>query len=92
MLWILVPIIAITAPFCYAAYTKWLKFQKMQMNAPVADDYVTRLNEAEDALEAANRRIENLESIVVTRLLEDPSKKEKVGIEASEIIAQSTPR
>ncbi len=62
------------------------------MNAPITDDYVERLSEAEDKLEAAHRRIENLESIVVTKLLEDPSKKEAEKIETSEIIAKKIPK
>ena len=50
-----------------------------------------RLIEAEDALAAAQRRIENLETIVVTRLLEDPSSRDGVvKADASELIAQST--
>ncbi len=90
MTWAIIPIIAIAAPFCYAAYTKWLKFQKMKMNAPLTDEYVARLSEAEDELAAARRRIKNLESIVVNRLLDDPSGKEKIEIEASEVIARNT--
>ncbi len=89
MIWVIVPIIAIVAPLCYGAFDKWVKLQKMRMNAPVTDNYVARLAETEDALEAAQRRIENLESIVVSRLLEDPSAKEAIDIEASEMIAQS---
>lgn len=90
MIWIIVPVIAILAPFSYAAFGKWIKYKKARMDAPLADEYVARLNETEDALEAAHRRIENLESIVVSRLLEDPSRKETVNLEASEMIAQST--
>ena len=89
MIWIIVPVVAILSPFCYAAYVKWLKLQRMRMKAPITDDYVERLAEAEDALETAQRRIENLESIVVNRLLEDPSAKEKVEIQSSDLIAQS---
>ncbi len=89
MIWVIVPIIGILTPFCYGAYVKWVKLQKMRMNAPITDDHVARLLEAEDAIESAQRRIENLESIVVSRLLEDPSEKETVNIETPEMIAQS---
>ena len=89
MIWVTVPVIAILAYYSYKAFDKWIKYKKVQMDAPLADEYVTRLNETEDALEAAHRRIENLESIVVSRLLEDPSRKETVNLEASEMIAQS---
>lgn len=90
MIWAIVAIVGILTPFCYSAFEKWIKVQRMQVSAPLADEYAARLNEAENQLEAAKQRIENLESIVVTQLLEDPSKKGKVEIEASEMIAHNT--
>ncbi len=89
MIWAIVAIVGILTPFCYSAFEKWIKVQKAQVSSPVVEEYVARLTEAEDQLESAKQRIENLESIVVTRLLEDPSKKEKLDIEASEMIAQN---
>ena len=91
MLWILVPLAAIVAPFCYGAYVKWVNLQKMRMKNSVSHDYELRLAEAEDALEIAQKRIENLESIVVSRLLDDPSNKDSIKIEASEMISQNIP-
>lgn len=88
MIWIIVPIVAILTPFCYNAYTKWLNLQKLRMNAPLTDDYVTRLTEAEDALESAKRRIENLESIVVNQLVGDSSAQETLNVDATKFIAQ----
>ena len=89
--WMIVPIIAIVAPFAYLAYSRWADLQKAKSESPHAEEHMARLIEAEDALAAAQRRIENLETIVVTRLLEAPSSKDGV-VEAdpSELIAQST--
>jgi len=92
MIWAIVAIVGILAPFCFAAYEKWLKAQKTGEGERVPDDYVARLVEAEDKLENAHRRIENLEAIVVTRLLEDPSEKEIVKVDLSETIAQNIPK
>ncbi len=91
MIWMIVPIVAIVAPFAYLAYNKWVDLQKANFGSFHAEDHTARLIEAEDALAAAQRRIENLETIVVNRLLEAPSSKDGV-VEAdpSELIAQST--
>ena len=91
MIWVIVPIVAIVAPFAYRAYSKWVDLQKARFGSSHAEDHTMRLIEAEDALAAAQRRIENLETIVVTRLLEDPTSKDgAVKADASELIAQST--
>lgn len=89
MIWVIVPLVGILAPFCYGAYVKWVNLQKMRMKNPVSHDYEIRLAETEDALEVAQKRIENLESIVVSKLLEDPSNKDSIKIEASETISQN---
>jgi len=91
MIWVIVPLVAIVAPFCYGAYVKWVNLQKMRVKNSVSHDYEARLTEAEDALETAQKRIENLESIVVSRLLEGPSKKDSIQIEASELISKNIP-
>ena len=98
MLWIIVPVVAILAPFLLGAYSKWINLQKMRMkhtikmSDPLTEEHAIRLDEAEDALEAAQRRIENLESIVVARLLEAPPTKDTIKIEASELIASKQPK
>lgn len=90
MTWMLVPIIAILAPFAYFAYSQWADLQKAKFGSSHSEDHTARLIEAEDALAAAQRRIENLETIVVNRLLEAPSSKGGVvEADASELIAQS---
>ena len=89
--WMIVPIIAIVAPFAYLAYSRWADLQKAKYGPPHTEDHIARLIEAEDALTAAQQRIENLETIVVTRLLEAPSSKDgAVEADPSELIAQST--
>lgn len=89
--WMIVPIIAIVVPFAYWAYSQWVDLQKAKFGSSHAEDHAARLIEAEDALAAAQRRIENLETIVVTRLLEDPSSRDGVEeADPSELIAQST--
>ena len=91
MIWVIVPIIAIVTPFAYKAFSQWVELQKDKTGSPHTEDQTARLIEAEDALAAAQQRIENLETIVVTRLLEAPSSNDGV-VEAdpSELIAQST--
>ena len=92
MIWVIVPVIAIVVPFVYRAYSKWVDLQKAQVGSSYTEDHTARLIETEDALAAAQRRIENLETIVVTRLLEAPSSKDGVvEADASELIAQNTP-
>lgn len=91
MIWVIVPVIAIVASFAYRAYSQWVDLQKTKFGSSHTEDHAMRLIEAEDALAAAQRRIENLETIVVTRLLEDPSSRDGVvKADASELIAQST--
>ena len=91
MIWVIVPIIAIVTPFAYKAFSQWVELQKEKTESPHAVDQSARLIEAEDALAAAQRRIENLETIVVTRLLEAPSSNDGVEeADPSELIAQST--
>ena len=91
MEWVMVSIIAIVTPFAYKAYSRWVELQREKSESPRTEDHTARLIEAEDTLAAAQRRIENLETIVVNRLLEAPSSKDGV-VEAdpSELIAQST--
>ncbi len=91
MIWVIVPIVAILTPFAYKAFSQWVELQREKSESPHAEEHMARLIEAEDALAAAQRRIENLETIVVTRLLEAPSSRDGV-VEAdpSELIAQST--
>lgn len=88
MIWLIIPVVAILAPFCHSAYSKWVSLQKMRMKAPMTDDYAARMTEVEDALESAQRRIENLESIVVTRLVEDPSTQDTLNVDTPEFVAQ----
>jgi len=88
MIWVIVPIVAILAPFCYSAYAKWVNLQKMRAKTSLPEEYETRLAQTEDELEVAKQRIENLESIVVSKLLDDPSKKESVKINETDLIAQ----
>jgi hypothetical protein len=91
MIWVIVPIIAIITPFAYRAYSQWVDLQKARFGSSHTEDHSARLIDAEDALVAAQRRIENLETIVVNRLLEAPSSKDGVAeADASELIAQST--
>ncbi len=88
MPWVIIPIVAILAPFCFAAYSKWVNLQKARAKSAMPDEYETRLAQTEDELELAKQRIENLESIVVSKLLDDPTSKESVEIEESELLAQ----
>lgn len=92
MPWLIVPVVAIIAPFVYFAYSQWVDLKKAQVGSSYTEDHTARLIETEDALAAAQRRIENLETIVVNRLLEAPSSEDGVvQADASELIAQNTP-
>ncbi|MCY4171746.1 MAG: hypothetical protein OXE59_05870 [Bacteroidetes bacterium] len=92
MIWVIVPIVAILAPFCYSAYAKWVNLQKIRAKGSLPDEYENRLAQTEDELEVAKQRIENLESIVVSKLLDDPSKKEAISIDESDLIQRKVER
>ncbi len=90
-IWILIPIVAITAPFAYKVFSKWIDFKKSQEGPDAAADWKLRFEESEDALAAAQRRIENLETIVVNRLLEVPGSPE-LQVKSSENAASRIAR
>ena len=72
LVWAIIPIAAVSAPFLYMAFSKWIEYKKSQEGTVVIPDWETRMAESEDALAAAQRRIRNLETIVANRLLDAP--------------------
>ena len=82
MIWIWVPILAITAPFAYLTARYWVDYQLRLGEAQAAPDVLRRLEETEEALAESQRRIEKLEAVVVDQLLD--ASEELMAIEAGD--------
>lgn len=83
MLWILVPLAALTL----AGWFGWLEHRKER--SKVDGNLLERINQNELALQSAKKRIENLETIVVHSLEEGGS--ESTSLIADEDSAESFP-
>ena len=64
-IWVLIPIVAILV----GAFSEWLKFKEKQHKLGSSTDELEKTVEAQQqALEAAERRLRNLEAIVTTQM------------------------
>lgn len=64
-IWVLIPIVAILV----GAFTEWLKFKEKQARLGTSTNELEKaVATQQDALEAAYRRIENLEAIVTSQV------------------------
>ena len=79
-IWVLIPAIAIAAPFTYMIASQWMNYRVKMAKAEGTSDFRRRLAEAEEALAATEQRLEKLEAVVVDQLLDAPA--EPVSIEA----------
>lgn len=82
-IWVVVPIIAIAAPFAYMIVGKWMDYQVQLAEAQGASDVRRRLAAAEEALVVSEHRLEKLEAVVVDQLLDAPA--EPLGIDAGRV-------
>ena len=63
--WVLIPVVAILV----GAFSEWLKFKEKQAKIGTSTSELEKTVEAQkEALEAAQRRIENLEAIVTSQV------------------------
>ncbi|MDE2731023.1 MAG: hypothetical protein OXM02_05850 [Bacteroidota bacterium] len=72
-IWVVVPIIAIAAPFAFMIAGKWMDYRVKLAEAQGGADLQRRLAEAETALASTEKRIEKLEAVVVDQLLDAPA-------------------
>ena len=77
-IWLIVPVVAIITPFAYVSFSKWIDYRKATLGEVSGSGILGRLAEAEEELAHARRRIENLESIVASNLLEAPAESKQL--------------
>lgn len=87
LIWAAIPIAAVSAPFLFLAFSKWIEYKKATGGAMVPREWETRFAECEDALTTAQRRIEKLETVVANRLLLDARSGSDDQIDVSEKVA-----
>jgi len=89
--WVLIPIIAILV----GGFTEWLKFKaKHAQLGASTQDLENTVAEQQKALDAALRRIQNLEAIVTSQLWDDAEGETSLEIEqrrAQALLTQETP-
>ena len=72
-IWVLVPLAVFGLPVLAKGFSEWLEFKRTQASLGASSiELEGRIGRSEEALEAAERRIEHLEAIVVSQVWDQP--------------------